>query len=79
MGADIAWIGPTSSAAIILHGKLAIFKIGSDSYNFDGIEKNASSNIELIDSSTYVPLDVIEDVLNCEINEIGKVIQITTR
>ena len=76
-GADVAWINPLKSAAVILGGKLAVLEIGSENYSFDGVDKVAECNIEIIDNSTYVSLDVIETILQCEATVSGYCINIT--
>lgn len=78
-GADVAYVAPVHSAAIILKGKLAVFKIDTDNYMFDGIDKVASCKIELIAGSAYVPLDVIKEVLQCEVNIVGNNIHIKNK
>ncbi len=66
-GADVAWVTESNSAAVILGGKLATLEINSNNYTFDGKGYVASSIIEIIGNSTYVPLDVIETILQCHV------------
>ncbi len=70
-GADVAWVASSNSVAVILGGKLAVLKINSKNYSLDGVSKEAECNIELIDGSTYVSLDVIETMLQCEAKVVG--------
>ncbi|MBR5535279.1 MAG: discoidin domain-containing protein [Clostridia bacterium] len=77
MGADIAWIATENCVAVILGGKLAMLEINSDKYTFDGEEKKAGSVIEIIEGSTYVPIDVIETVLHCKAEISGSCINIS--
>ncbi len=65
-GADVAWIAPKNSAAVILGGKLAVLEINSDKYTFDGVEYVSDQKIEIIGGSTYVLLDVVETILQCK-------------
>lgn len=70
-GADVAWISTSNSAAVILGGKLTVLEINSKNYSIDGVRKEAECNIELIDGSTYVSLDVIKTMLQCETEVVG--------
>ena len=65
-GADVAWIASKNSAAVILGGKLAVLEFNSKNYSFDGTNYEAKCNIELIGGCTYVSLDVIETILQCQ-------------
>ena len=76
MGADVAWIAQENSAAVIIKGKLHLFEINSNRYSFDGVQKEAKCKIEIIDGSTYVSLDVIEDISGCEVRMSGNCVYI---
>lgn len=76
MGADVAWINSKRCAAIISNGKLSILYIDSKEYEFDGMKKIAAYQIELINGTAYIPLDVIEVILNCSTHIRGKTLNI---
>lgn len=75
-GADVAWVSTTNSAAVILGGKLAVLPFNSKTYSFNGIDYEAECTIELIGGSTYVSLDVIETILQCEAEIAGNCVVI---
>ncbi len=75
-GADVAWVSATDSAAVILGGKLAVLPFNSKTYSFNGVDYRAECTIELIGGSTFVSLDVIETILQCQAEIAGNCVVI---
>lgn len=60
--ADVAWINSERSVAVILNDKLLKLPVDSEIYYLDGEEKTAYNKVRLINGTTYVSLDVIQEV-----------------